>query len=247
MNVSLFGADDKSLAPAISNRSIDPETGEILDSATSAVLQTRVEQRPQRFSEDAAQAGAAPPYGNTGVIGSHLHETVFSVDWVTVTIHTTKEVCFELLERHELTVGLEHTGHGTRFYRELYIGLHGLKLQAVPVNSYTMDFTQDDYAPEVSAVPMINGESAVYVPGSGCGYALVGDVWLPSDVPHVNRFPVGLSAGAGWRSLRFNLSHPRSKYRRVLQSVNANAFPNRSANCKEANLPRFRAQWRYFR
>lgn len=90
--------------------------------------------------QDARFSAALPervstPTCNTGVAGSHNSgHVVFSLDYLTFTVHAAYEAVYRLLDGLGLAAGLEYSGHGRGWYKELYEGLHGLNVGAVPLN-----------------------------------------------------------------------------------------------------------------
>jgi len=77
-----------------------------------------------------------PPYTNRGVGGSHksLAPSVFSLDWLRVTIWASYAGIKPFLQIMGADVGMESTGHGGIGFRALYQGLHGFQVYAEPVN-----------------------------------------------------------------------------------------------------------------
>lgn len=114
--------------------SVDQQTGE------KVAAQARTEHRTERFSEGGAQGGAASaplaPDGNTGVTsGEMLAETIFSIDWLSFTVHQSKPAIEADLAAVGLDFGFELVpGAAGRGYREIYKGLYGAQLTAAPIN-----------------------------------------------------------------------------------------------------------------
>lgn len=61
-----------------------------------------------------------------------LQSSVFSIDAVTLTVFLSLEETMKYVELLGLDVGLEHAGHGTKGYADLYTGVAGFRLGASP-------------------------------------------------------------------------------------------------------------------
>lgn len=75
-----------------------------------------------------------PPYTNRGVELSHLQKSVFSIDWLRLTIWTHFQGVAPLLAILGLDEGLEELGHGGIGFRCVMAGAHGFQLYRDPVN-----------------------------------------------------------------------------------------------------------------
>ena len=135
MSIPRFGDGvNRAVLNLSNNRQLNTKTGEVFARGSD-------EQRTsERFSERGAaqSADGAPavhPMGNTGVHRSRvsLVGTAINCDWWSETIHTDFEQVRALLE----TVGLgslDKLEGGSRFCQEVYRGLYGLRVEAVPRN-----------------------------------------------------------------------------------------------------------------
>ena len=75
-----------------------------------------------------------PPYTNRGVEVSHIQKSVFSIDWLRLTVWTTFQGVMPLLSLLGLDIGLEEIGHGGIGFRCVMAGLNGFQLYRDPVN-----------------------------------------------------------------------------------------------------------------